>query len=93
MNKRAAKKATDEFEGTIGDLRILIDARDHAGAMSAVNPAIPLHRVLGIYKAAIAGRSDAEKITIWKHDIYSTKGYMKRTRDALLVQNILRDCA
>ncbi len=93
MNKRAAKKATDEFEGTIGDLRALIGgARDRKGA-SCVNPAFQVSETLDIYTAAIDGRSDDEAITIWRPDRCGTKGYMKRTRDAMLVQNILRECA
>jgi len=91
MNKRAAKRATAEFDGTIGDLRAMLKARERDGTMSVVNAAIPLDQALGIYMAALEGRDDAEKIVIWRQDPYSQRGRMSRTRDAMLVQNILRD--
>lgn len=93
MNKQAARKKALEGKLSIGDLRQMIQAARGSDGISAVNAAIPKERALDIYEAAIATRDDAEVPTVLRPDIYSNLGRMKATRDALIITNILRDCA
>ena len=92
MNKTAAKKATEEFEGTVADLIALSDADKRAdSSQSVLNAGMTHGEAKTILLAAIEGRDPTEKITIWKSDPYSRTGRMKRTGDAMLVQNFYRE--
>ena len=92
MNKRNARAAALENTMSIGALRAMIEAARGRGGMSRVNPAIPLDRALDIYTAAIADRDPAERPAGMMPDPFRA-GRMQPTRDALLIGNILRDCA
>jgi len=76
---------------SFGELRNLIRASRGRGGMSRVNPAFTLEQALDIYERAIADRVDGETPPGLRHDVYRP-GRMRRTRDGLIVQNILRDC-
>jgi hypothetical protein len=91
MNRRAAAEKATESSISIGDLRRMIAATRGRGGMSRVNPKIPLELVLDIFERAIAGRPDDEVPIGTRWD--SVRRRTMRTRDSLIMQNILRDCA
>lgn len=92
ISKLRAKKMAESETITIGQLRQMICARRGSGGMSAVNPAIPLDRVLDIYLGALEGRPEDEIPKAWRPDPYGRSGKMRATSDQLKVTNILRDC-
>lgn len=92
MNKREAQRLSDKGGYTVGDLRAVIAAARGRQETSAVNNAIPYEAALDIYEGALKGRDDAEDIKAWAPDVYSRSGRMRRTKDNLLVKNILWDC-
>jgi hypothetical protein len=93
MNRRDAKEKSRSGDISIGELRALIAKARDRGGMSRVNGSITLAQACGIYAAALERRPDDEKPAGMKIDPYSTVGALKPTRDALTIQNILRDCA
>ena len=92
MNKTEAQKLSDKGGYKVADLHAVIASARGRRKMSLVNSAIPYEQVLDIYESALAGRSDDEEIKAWIPDVYSRSGAMKRTKDNLIVKNILRDC-
>ncbi len=92
MNRRDAKKATDEFRGTVGDVREMIDARRGDTGASRVSGFVRLQGALDACAAGFAGRPDDDEIVIWRPDPYSTSGRKKRTLDSMIVQNVIREC-
>lgn len=93
MNKRAAQELSRSGTLSIGELRKKITDARGKRSFSVVNPAIPHEQVLSIYESALEGRDDSEVPAGMRPDIYSNVGAMKPTKDALIIQNILRDCA
>lgn len=92
ISRLRAKKLAEGETITIGQLRHMICARRGSGGMSAVNPAIPLDKVLDIYLGALEGRPEGDIPRAWRPDPYSRSGRMRATRDQIIVTNILRDC-
>lgn len=93
MNKRDAKNKAQSGTLSVGDLRAMIKrARERGDIMSRVNPRVPMDRALDIYAAALASRDDAEVPAGLRPDPYR-HGRAVPTRDSLIIQNILRDCA
>lgn len=92
MNKTEAQKLSDKGGYTIADLRAIIASARGSREMSRVNGALTHARALDIYEAALNGRQDDEDIKAWTPDIHSRSGAMRRSRDNLLVKNILWDC-
>ena len=94
MNKRDAKAKSTSGTVTIGECRRLIAAARvcDRGEMSKVNRALSLRQAYDIYEAAIAGRDDAEAPAGMRANPYRPARY-DRTKDSLIIQNILRDCA
>ena len=94
MNKQAAKKKTDEFEGTYGDLIEVIkaDAKPDAKT-STLNKTLTHGHAKEILLKALEQNDPTSKIKIWVVDPYSPSGRMKRSRDSLTVQNVFRECA
>lgn len=90
MNKREAQKLADKGGYRVKDLRAVITASDGMREMSLVNPAIPHARARQIYTDALHGRDDDEELKAWVLDVYTNR--MRRSRDNLIVRNILRDC-
>ena len=82
MNKRDARKLALSRNFAAGELIDLINkAKDsYIGQMSKVNPGIPLYKALEVYAAAIP--RDRESVMD-----PSMRG------NALIITNILRDCA
>ena len=91
MNKREAVRQATESTRSFGELRRLIEAARGRGGVSRVNPGIPREQALNILAAGIKDRPDDEVPPGLKDDIYHP-GAKKRTRDSLIVQNILREC-
>ena len=92
MKRSEAKVGATRGVVSFGELRNLIRSSRGRGGMSRVNPAFTLEQVLDIYERAIANRPDGEVPPGFRDD-YRRPGRMRRTRDSLIVQNILRDCA
>ena len=92
MNKSKAKKAADEFTGTIGDLLKIIGDSGKDG-MSIVNKSFPKQMILDILRDGIKHRDPDEKPLMFTMDVYSRAGAMRGTPDRLTVQNIFRECA
>lgn len=93
MNKTKAKELSRSGTLTVGELRAMISNVKDRGGMSRLNDAVPFSRACEAYEGALAGRSDDEKPVGMRTDPYSRVGALKPTRDALIIQNILRDCA
>lgn len=94
MNKRDAKKATDDFDGTFGDLlQIIAHDKKPDASPSVVNKTLTHGQAKGILLRAISEKPKDEKVKIWVHDVYSPAGRMKWSRAALTVQNVMRECA
>jgi hypothetical protein len=93
MNKKDAKEKSRSGQISVGELRAIIAKARGRGGMSRLNPAIPFERACDIYEGALSGRPDDEKPAGMRSDPYSTIGAQKPTRDAQIIQNILRDCA
>ncbi len=93
MNKRHAKQRAELFEGTFGDLVdvIMADDRDNQAA-STVNPALTHGQAKDVFLASVSGHAKGEPVEIWVPDPYSRQGHMKRSINALIVQNIFREC-
>jgi hypothetical protein len=92
MNKQAARAKALEGALSVGDLRRMIEqTRGSPRPMSNVNKATPLPQALDIYTAALGSRDDAEVPPVLRHDPY--RDGMRPTGDALIITNILRDCA
>lgn len=92
MNKREAQRLSDEGGYKVRDLRAVISSARGSREISRVNKAIPLDRALDIYESALEGRDDDESLAAWTPDVYSRTGKMNRTKDNLIVKNILWDC-
>jgi hypothetical protein len=92
MNRREASRQATESTRSWGDLRRLIEAARGRGGMSRLNPGLTHEQALDMLAAGIKGRPDDEVPTGLKDDIFRP-GRQKRTRDSLIVQNILRECA
>jgi len=91
MNRREAGRQAIEGTRSWGDLRRLIEASRGKGGTSRLNPALTHEQALDILLAGIKGRLDDEVPAGLKDDVFRP-GRQKRTRDSLLVQNILREC-
>ena len=94
MNRQAAKKKTDEFEGTYGDLIEIIKADTKPDEKtSTLNPALTHGHSKEILLKAIEQNDPTTKVKIWVVDPYSPSGRMKRCITAMTVQNVFRECA
>lgn len=91
MNKTLAKHEAMNNVRTIGELRSLIAACREQDRPSRVNPSLPLHAVLDIFAAALNGRDENEAPKGMCYDIYRRRDVI--SRDALIIANILRECA
>lgn len=94
MNKRDAKKFADTFEGTFGDLLRIVDADTADNDQpSTLNKGMSHGQAKDILRRALLEKPKTDRVRIWVSDPYSRTGRMKRGRDALIVQNIMRECA
>jgi len=94
MNKQAAKKKTDEFEGTYQDLIDIIksDVRPDERP-STLNKALTHGQAKDVLLRALEQNDPNEKVKIWVVDPYSRGGNMKRSLNSLTAQNVFRECA
>ena len=81
MNKRTARKQAYDNSMSVADLMALIDAARGRQVLSSVNPLIPHEKALDIYARALALRDPSDVLD------------GNRSRDVLILTNILRDCA
>lgn len=86
MNKRDAKLAADNFNGTVAEIRKILESADKNG-MSIINPSFPKAQVWGMFYAAWAGRADDERPKMFRFADGSGGG----TRDRMNVQNVFRE--
>lgn len=91
MNKRDARERSTQGTLSIADLRGLIAAKRGAGGMSKLNPQFTLEQALDVLERGIAARDAAEVPPGLRYDIYKERNVP--SRDALIIQNILRECA
>ena len=76
---------------TIGQLRALIEGSRWRSGASTVNKCIHIGRALDIYAGAIDGRNEDEVPAGLTYNVYKRADVA--SKDALIIVNILRDCA